>query len=70
MDYQNEFSKINDIQQFVVSMLNRILKVVDDLTYKINKITLRVMRLEQSIDPSQAYHAQEGLVLPQFKTLQ
>jgi hypothetical protein len=64
MDYQNEFSKINDIQQFVVSMLNRILKVVDDLTYKINKITLRVMRLEQS------YQAQEGLVLPQFKTLQ
>ena len=51
MDYQNEFSKINDIQQFVVSMLNRILKVVDDLTYKINKITLRVMRLEQSIAP-------------------
>ena len=43
MDYQNEFSKINDIQQFVVSMLNR--------TYKINKITLRVMRLEQSITP-------------------
>jgi hypothetical protein len=64
MDYQNEFSKINDIQQFVVSMLNRILKVVDDLTYKINKITLRVMRLEQVL------HAQEGLVLPQFKTLQ
>jgi len=48
MDYQNEFMKINDIQQFVVSMLNRILKVVDDLTYKINNITLRVMRLEQS----------------------
>ena len=49
MDYQNEFSKINDIQQFVVSMLNRILKVVDDLTYKINDITLRVMRLEGKI---------------------
>ena len=69
MDYQNEFLKINDIQQFVVSMLNRILKVVDNITYKINDITLRVMRLEQSI-ASQAYHAQEGLVLPQFKTLQ
>tara|TARA_R100000541_G_scaffold43274_1_gene50553 strand:- start:116 stop:292 length:177 start_codon:yes stop_codon:yes gene_type:complete len=49
MDFQNEFMKINDIQQFVVSMLNRILKVVDDLTYKINNITLRVMRLEEKI---------------------
>ena len=49
MDYQNEFLKINDIQQFVVSMLNRILKVVDNITYKINEITLRVMRLEEKI---------------------
>jgi len=49
MDYQNEFLKINDIQQFVVSMLNRILKVVDNITYKINDITLRVMRLEEKI---------------------
>jgi len=49
MDYSNEFTKINDIQHFVVSMLNRILKVVDELTYKINNITLRVMRLESHI---------------------
>ena len=49
MDYRNEFMKINDIQQFVVSILNRILKVVDELTYKINNITLRVMRLESHI---------------------
>ena len=49
MDYRNEFMKINDIQQFVVSMLNRILKVVDELTHKINNITLRVMRLESHI---------------------
>jgi len=49
MDYQNEFLKINDIQHFIVSMLNRILKVVDNITYKINDITLRVMRLEEKI---------------------
>lgn len=49
MNLRNEFMKINDIQQFVVSMLNRILKVVDDLSYKINDITLRVMRLEEKI---------------------
>lgn len=46
MDYQNEFTKINDIQQFQVSMLNRILKVIDDLMIRINRITLKVMRLE------------------------
>ena len=49
MDYHNEFMKINDIQQFQVSMLNRILNVIDDLMIKINNITLKVMRLESHI---------------------
>ena len=44
--FELNYRKLKDINEFIVSMLDRILKCVDDINKKINDITLRILRLE------------------------
>jgi hypothetical protein len=39
--------KQEEINQFIASMLNRILTLLNHLLHKINRITLDIMRLEK-----------------------
>jgi hypothetical protein len=44
--FELNYRKLKDINEFIVSMLDRILVCVDDINKKINNITLRILRLE------------------------
>lgn len=43
------FTKLKTINEFMVSMLNRILSCIDAITKRINDITVIIMRMEQKI---------------------
>tara|TARA_R110001592_G_scaffold130227_1_gene343374 strand:+ start:1777 stop:1983 length:207 start_codon:yes stop_codon:yes gene_type:complete len=46
--FELNLKKLKEINEFVVSMLNRILICVDDINKKINDISIRVMNLENN----------------------
>lgn len=46
--FELNYRKLKDINEFIVSMLDRILKCVDDINKKINDITLKILRLESN----------------------
>jgi hypothetical protein len=46
--FELNYRKLKDINEFIVSILDRILKCVDDINKKINDITLRILILESN----------------------